>query len=86
MPYLFYWRIKERVRGRSDYPLSMLWLEFRGYLAGPWAYWRSRQRVKREGKSTPYQLPKERTNAAAMTAIEQGKGFFADTLHTIPLG
>jgi glycosyltransferase involved in cell wall biosynthesis len=35
--------------GRSDYPLSLILVEAAGNLAGPWALWKSRQRVKREG-------------------------------------
>jgi len=37
--------------GRSDYSLSLVLLEVAGNLAGPWALWRSRQRVRREGRS-----------------------------------
>ncbi len=40
--------------GRSSYPSSLIWLEIKGYLTGPWAYWRSRRNVKRQGRSTPY--------------------------------
>ena len=47
--------IKNRLRGkRPDYPLSLILLEIAGNLAGPWALWRSRRRVKREGYSQPY--------------------------------
>jgi GT2 family glycosyltransferase len=50
-----FWQIKARLRGRkSDYPLSLTLLEIAGNLAGPWALWRSRRRVKREGRSQPY--------------------------------
>jgi GT2 family glycosyltransferase len=54
LPTSYRWRIKERLRGRSDYPLSLILLEILGTLLGPWALWRSRQRVKREGRSQPY--------------------------------
>lgn len=37
--------------GRSDYPFSLILLEIAGNLAGPWALWRSRRRVAREGRS-----------------------------------
>jgi hypothetical protein len=48
-------QIKSRLRGkRMDYPLSLTLLEIAGNLAGPWALWRSRRRVKREGRSQPY--------------------------------
>jgi GT2 family glycosyltransferase len=49
------WQFKDRLRGKkSDYPLSLTLLEIAGNLAGPWSLWRSRQRVKREGRSQPY--------------------------------
>jgi GT2 family glycosyltransferase len=44
-------RALRRLLGRSDYPLSLILIEVVGNLAGPWALWRSRQRVRREGKS-----------------------------------
>jgi len=48
-------QIKARLRGnRSNYPFSLTLLEIVGNLAGPWALWRSRRRVKREGRSQPY--------------------------------
>jgi hypothetical protein len=42
------------LRGRSIYPLSLIIIEILGNLAGPFALWRSRFRVKREGRSEPY--------------------------------
>jgi len=44
-------RALRRLLGRGDYPLSLILLEAAGNLAGPWALWRSRRRVRREGKS-----------------------------------
>jgi glycosyltransferase involved in cell wall biosynthesis len=44
-------RALRRLLGRSDYPLSLILLEAAGNLAGPWALWRSRRRVRREGPS-----------------------------------
>ena len=44
-------RTVRRLIRRSDYPLSLLSLEVMGNLAGPWALWKSRQRVRREGRS-----------------------------------
>jgi len=41
-------------RQSNDYPLSFILLEITGNLIGPWALWRSRRRVKREGRSQPY--------------------------------
>jgi len=55
-----------RLRGRSPYPLSLILLEFLGTLAGPWALWRSRRRVKREGRSTPY-VPVARRSPAVVS-------------------
>jgi O-antigen biosynthesis protein len=39
------------LRGRRDYPLSLILVEIAGHLAGPWGLWRSRRRVRREGRS-----------------------------------
>jgi GT2 family glycosyltransferase len=44
-------RIYRRLRGRSEYPVSLILLEIRGNLAGPWSLWKSRRRVRREGRS-----------------------------------
>ncbi len=54
LPYAHYYRIKEYILKRSDYPLSLIWLEIRGNLAGPWSLWKSYRRVKRLGRSQPY--------------------------------
>jgi len=43
-----------RLRGWSDYPLSLIGIEAIGNLVGPVALWRSRRRVKRLGRSEPY--------------------------------
>lgn len=56
LPRAHVWKIKERLRGRSPYPLSLILLELIGNLIGPVALWRSRRRVKREGRSDPYTL------------------------------
>jgi GT2 family glycosyltransferase len=47
-------RILDWLRGKSDYPLSLILLELSGNLAGPWSLWRSRLRVKQLGHSSPY--------------------------------
>lgn len=54
------WRLRQvarslvrAARGQPHYPLSLIALEIRGNLAGPWALWRSYQRVQREGRSLP---------------------------------
>lgn len=44
-------RIKRRLRGRNHYPIRLILLETWGYLVGPFALWRSRRRVQREGRS-----------------------------------
>ena len=41
--------IVRRLLGRHDYPLVMTFTEIAGNLAGPWALWRSRRRVRRLG-------------------------------------
>jgi O-antigen biosynthesis protein len=50
-----------RLHGRHFYPLSLLMLEVGGHLAGAWALWRSRGRVRREGRSGPYASRRERS-------------------------
>ncbi|MGB3511117.1 MAG: glycosyltransferase, partial [Microcoleaceae cyanobacterium] len=47
-------RILIWLRGKSEYPLSLILLEIRGNLAGPLSLWQSRQRVRREGHSDRY--------------------------------
>jgi GT2 family glycosyltransferase len=46
-------RAMSRLLGRSDYPLTLILTEVVGNLAGPWALWQSRRRVRREGPSKP---------------------------------
>lgn len=46
-------RIYYRLRGWTEYPISLVLVEMMGHLAGPWALWRSLQRVQRIGYSTP---------------------------------
>jgi len=46
-------RATRRLLGRSDYPLTLILTEVVGNLAGPWALWQSRRRVRREGRSKP---------------------------------
>ncbi len=53
LPALYWWRIRMRLAGRSDYPISLVLLEVAGNLAGPFAWWRSRRRVRRLGRSAP---------------------------------
>lgn len=65
LPYAHYYRIKEYFLKRSDYPLSLIWLEIRGNLAGPWSLWKSHRRVKREGKSSPFIPVQSRASQAS---------------------
>jgi len=46
-------RAMRRLLGRSEYPLTLILTEVVGNLAGPWALWQSRRRVRREGRSKP---------------------------------
>ena len=55
------WRIRERLLHRYPHPLPMILLEIIANLSGPWSLWQSWQRVKREGRSTPYVSVAERT-------------------------
>jgi glycosyltransferase involved in cell wall biosynthesis len=51
LPKTYLSRAYARVRGTSDYPLSLIFTEIAGSLAGPWALWQSRRRVRRFGPS-----------------------------------
>ncbi|MBD2036604.1 glycosyltransferase [Leptolyngbya sp. FACHB-321] len=55
-------RIRDRLKGLTDYPLPLQWLEIRGHLAGPWSLWRSHVRVQNEGYSSPYIPVSERVS------------------------
>jgi GT2 family glycosyltransferase len=54
LPKAHLWRIKERLCGRSIYSVWLILLEVVGNLVGPFALWKSRRRVKREGRSDLY--------------------------------
>ena len=75
-----YRHIKGFLRGkRQDYPLSLTLLEIAGNLAGPWALWRSRRRVKREGHSQPYILVSQRPVVTQeLPLLEQRQHTMAD--------
>jgi O-antigen biosynthesis protein len=47
LPYTHVWRVKERLMGCHDYPLSLIFTEMRGHLAGPGALLRSLWRVRK---------------------------------------
>jgi len=53
LPKTYVKRIWHRLRGWSDYPISLILLEVRGNLAGPWALWQSYRRVQSLGRSAP---------------------------------
>lgn len=64
LPKTYARRAWQRIRRRSDYPLSLILLEVLGNLAGPYALWRSRRRARRLGLSE--RLPEERTHAVSL--------------------
>lgn len=51
LPKTYVRRAWQRIRGSSEYPLSLILLEIAGSLGGPWALWQSRRRVRRFGPS-----------------------------------
>lgn len=67
LPYAHYYRIKEALLGRSDYPISLIFLEIRGNLAGPWSLWRSRVRVAKEGHSGPFVTKQAQPNGQQLS-------------------
>lgn len=67
LPNHYLHRVWHRLRGWSEYPLSLIFLEVWGNLAGPWALFRSRRRVRMMGRSTP--LPRRPgTDACSSTS------------------
>lgn len=55
------WRLKSfkhqiasALKRRERFPLQLVLIALAGDLAGPWAFWTSRQRVRRLGRSDPY--------------------------------
>ncbi|NEQ29047.1 MAG: hypothetical protein F6K28_60930 [Microcoleus sp. SIO2G3] len=61
---LIYWPF-----GQRQYPLSLIGSEIRGSLTGAWALWRSRQRVRQQGRSTPYTPVAQRDASAAVEPL-----------------
>jgi hypothetical protein len=51
LPRTYAARAWERLRGRSEYPVSLILTEVLGNLAGPLALWKARRRVRRFGPS-----------------------------------
>ena len=64
LPKTFVRRAIERIRLRSDYPLDLIGLEICGSVAGPWALWRSRRRVRKLGRSAALRQDKVRADPA----------------------
>ncbi|MCU7552950.1 hypothetical protein OCK74_27805, partial [Chitinophagaceae bacterium LB-8] len=83
IPKVFCWHIKEKLRRRSNYPLFLIWLEFKGYLAGPWAYWCSHRRVKKLGKSNSYLPLNERHHLSTKLDVDS-ESYLTETLQIIP--
>jgi GT2 family glycosyltransferase len=51
LPKVYAVRTLQRLRRQSEYPVSLIATEILGCLAGPWALWRARQRVRQLGPS-----------------------------------
>lgn len=49
LPNVYAHRTYARLRGWSDYPLALIVVEIAGTLAGPWALWRARRKVRKLG-------------------------------------
>ena len=64
LPVVYLKRALQRMRGHSDYPLSLIGLEILGNLAGPLALWRSRRRARKLGRSAP--IVQEHKNVVSM--------------------
>jgi GT2 family glycosyltransferase len=68
-----FWQLKNRLQGRkNEYPIWMTMTEIKGNLAGPWALWRSRRRVAREGLSQPYVPVAQRSLTPLEPSFEPG--------------
>jgi glycosyltransferase involved in cell wall biosynthesis len=78
-------RLIRRFLGRKDYPLSLILCEIAGTLAGPYALFKSRRRVRRLGASKPYTpFPKQPTVVHAATSAFLSKPYISG--HTIEVG
>lgn len=75
LPKTYLARAWHRIRGYSEYPLSLIALEVAGNLAGPYALWAARRRAKRLGVSAPLEqcAPAGTRHAVSMESqISQG--------------
>ena len=48
-------RIAKKALGKDAFPVSLILLEMLGNFAGPFVLWRSLRRVRREGRSGPFE-------------------------------
>lgn len=60
LPNHYIQRLFSMLWSNKDVPWALVWQETAGYLAGYWSYWRSCQKVKRQGRSVPYIPVRER--------------------------
>jgi GT2 family glycosyltransferase len=79
LPLTYLWRIRTTLAGKSDYPLSIAFIEVAGNLAGPWALWQSLRRVKRLGRSQPYIPVLQRPQ------VKKDTGFIQEKTHVLPV-
>lgn len=66
LPKIYARRAFDRLRGWSEYPLSLILLEIQGNLEGAWALWQARRRVKRLGERSrvvPVESPVSQSSA-----------------------
>jgi GT2 family glycosyltransferase len=68
------WVVLRKSKDWSRYPLSLILLEIWGNMVGPWALWKSHQRVRREGRSAPYVPVAQRQAAPVLTLPETSPG------------
>src|SRR5690606_18133417 len=63
-------QVKRALTGRERYPFSLIVAEVTGNMAGPYALWKSRQRVKELGRSPQYVPPAERQRPAEVDTVD----------------
>ncbi|MFN3530990.1 MAG: glycosyltransferase family 2 protein [Candidatus Brocadia sp.] len=62
LPKVHLHRIIQRLCGKSIYPLSLIITEIIGNLVGPFTFWRSLRRAKREGRRKPHVPTSQRSD------------------------
>lgn len=72
LPIYYLQKTKSWLLRQTDYPIGLILLEIAGNLAGPWSLWRSHQRVKREGRSSPYIPVQKRPQVEPSQPAEEG--------------